>query len=47
MDINAYLQGMLTEKASDLYITVGAPILYRVDGELKPVSYTHLRAHET
>ncbi|NRB69891.1 MAG: PilT/PilU family type 4a pilus ATPase [Vibrio sp.] len=36
MDINAYLQGMLTEKASDLYITVGAPILYRVDGELKP-----------
>ncbi|NRF32610.1 PilT/PilU family type 4a pilus ATPase [Vibrio coralliilyticus] len=36
MDINAYLQGMLTEKASDLYITVGAPILYRVDGELRP-----------
>ncbi|WP_333005464.1 PilT/PilU family type 4a pilus ATPase [Vibrio coralliilyticus] len=36
MDINPYLQGMLAEKASDLYITVGAPILYRVDGELKP-----------
>ncbi|RJX65243.1 PilT/PilU family type 4a pilus ATPase [Vibrio sinensis] len=34
MDINAYLQGMNQQKASDLYITVGAPILFRVDGEL-------------
>ncbi|EKO3387621.1 PilT/PilU family type 4a pilus ATPase [Vibrio fluvialis] len=29
------LQGMMTHKASDLYITVGAPVLYRVDGELR------------
>ena len=35
MDINAYLQGMNQQKASDLYITVGAPILYRIDGELR------------
>ncbi|KJY81431.1 twitching motility protein PilT [Vibrio galatheae] len=35
MDIDAFLQQMISHKASDLYITVGAPILYRVDGELK------------
>ncbi|EGA69294.1 type IV pilus (Tfp) assembly protein, ATPase component PilU [Vibrio sinaloensis DSM 21326] len=35
MDINAYLQGMNHQKSSDLYITVGAPVLYRVDGELR------------
>ena len=35
MELNQYLDGMLTHKASDLYITVGAPILYRVDGELR------------
>ncbi|MCV5332270.1 hypothetical protein OFD71_28750, partial [Escherichia coli] len=36
MDLNKFLEGMLTLKASDLYITVGAPILFRVDGELRP-----------
>ncbi|KGY11781.1 twitching motility protein PilT [Vibrio tubiashii] len=36
MDIDAFLQQMIDHKASDLYITVDAPILYRVDGELKP-----------
>lgn len=35
MDINVFLQGMNSQKASDLYITVGAPVLYRVDGELR------------
>ncbi|ENM5898578.1 PilT/PilU family type 4a pilus ATPase [Vibrio mimicus] len=35
MELNQYLDGMLSHKASDLYITVGAPILYRVDGELR------------
>ncbi|UUM30309.1 PilT/PilU family type 4a pilus ATPase [Vibrio japonicus] len=35
MDINIFLQGMNSQKASDLYITVGAPVLYRVDGELR------------
>ncbi|KOO05137.1 PilT/PilU family type 4a pilus ATPase [Vibrio nereis] len=35
MDINTFLQGMNNQKASDLYITVGAPVLYRVDGELR------------
>ncbi|KOO08068.1 PilT/PilU family type 4a pilus ATPase [Vibrio hepatarius] len=35
MDVNVFLQGMNNQKASDLYITVGAPVLYRVDGELR------------
>lgn len=35
MDIDAFLQEMNNQKSSDLYITVGAPILYRVDGELR------------
>lgn len=33
--IDAFLQEMNAQKASDLYITVGAPVLYRVDGELR------------
>lgn len=36
MDIDVFLQEMIEQKSSDLYITVGAPILYRVDGELRP-----------
>nr|WP_162047612.1 PilT/PilU family type 4a pilus ATPase [Vibrio taketomensis] len=35
MMIDAFLQEMNAQKASDLYITVGAPVLYRVDGELR------------
>lgn len=33
--IDDVLNHMLELKASDLYLTVGAPVLYRVDGELK------------
>lgn len=35
MQLDQILQGMLTHKASDLYITVAAPILYRVNGQLQ------------
>ncbi len=35
MELNQCLEGMLTQKASDLYLTVGAPVLFRVDGELR------------
>ncbi|WP_394247563.1 PilT/PilU family type 4a pilus ATPase [Vibrio profundi] len=35
MELNQILEGMISQKASDLYITVGAPILFRVDGELR------------
>lgn len=34
MQLDDCLQGMVTRKASDIYITVGAPLLYRVNGEL-------------
>ncbi|UTT83860.1 PilT/PilU family type 4a pilus ATPase [Vibrio pelagius] len=36
MELNQILEGMLSQKASDLYITVDAPVLFRVDGELRP-----------
>lgn len=36
MQFDPILQAMLSHKASDLYLTVGAPILYRVNGELQP-----------
>ncbi|WP_100754382.1 PilT/PilU family type 4a pilus ATPase [Vibrio salilacus] len=35
MDIDTCLQRMNDDKASDVYLTVGAPILYRIDGELR------------
>lgn len=33
--VNILLDERWTLKASNLYITVGAPIFYRVDGEIK------------
>ena len=36
MDLDIFLKRMRDLNASDLYITVGAPILFRVDGELRP-----------
>ncbi|WP_068711932.1 PilT/PilU family type 4a pilus ATPase [Vibrio tritonius] len=35
MFLEQCLSGMITRKASDVYITVGAPVLYRVNGELQ------------
>lgn len=35
MQLDQILQGMVTHQASDLYITVAAPILYRVHGQLQ------------
>lgn len=37
MNINTLLQEMSAQKASDLYITVDAPCLLRVDGQLRPI----------
>ena len=36
MELGQVLEAMLARKASDIYITVGAPCLLRVDGELEP-----------
>ncbi|WP_114765839.1 PilT/PilU family type 4a pilus ATPase [Vibrio rhodolitus] len=38
MTMDSYLHGMKQHSASDLYITVGAPVLYRINGELQPQS---------
>ncbi len=35
MQLNQILELMVGSKASDIYLTVGAPCLFRVDGELK------------
>ncbi|WP_194439119.1 PilT/PilU family type 4a pilus ATPase [Vibrio fluminensis] len=37
MAMDSILQGMKRHKASDLYITVDAPVFYRIDGELQPI----------
>ncbi|USD65619.1 PilT/PilU family type 4a pilus ATPase [Vibrio sp. SCSIO 43136] len=37
MELNQILQQMVAKKASDIYITVGAPCLLRVHGELEAV----------
>jgi twitching motility protein PilU len=36
MELNQVLSEMVSLKASDIYITVGAPVLLRVHGELQP-----------
>lgn len=35
MQLDQILDAMVTSKASDIYLTVGAPCLFRIDGELK------------
>ncbi|PJC85944.1 type IV pili twitching motility protein PilT [Vibrio sp. HA2012] len=37
MELSQILDAMISSRASDVYITVGAPCLLRVDGELKPL----------
>ncbi|UAB70685.1 PilT/PilU family type 4a pilus ATPase [Vibrio sp. SCSIO 43132] len=37
MELNQVLSEMVSLKASDIYITVGAPVLLRVHGELQPL----------
>ena len=37
MELNQVLSEMVAQKASDIYITVGAPVLLRVHGELQPL----------
>ena len=37
MDINPYLQTMVDRDASDIYLTVAKPPMYRIEGEVQPV----------
>ena len=46
IDLESLMGRAVATNASDIHLTVGLPPVLRVDGEL-PVSYTHLRAHET
>lgn len=36
MQLSQVLEIMVSSKASDIYLTVGAPCLFRIDGELQP-----------
>lgn len=37
VDINQYLQTMVDRDASDLYLTVAKPPMYRIEGEVQPI----------
>ena len=45
--IHNLLRGMLSKKASDLFITAGFPPAFKVDGEMTPVSNQTLTAQHT
>lgn len=47
MDINAWLKEMCDKKASDLFITVNAKPIIKVQGELIPLSDEVLQANQT
>jgi len=38
MNLNDLIRKMVQEEASDLYITVGAPPMYRMEGRVRPIS---------
>lgn len=47
LDINNFFREMTTEKASDMFITVGAPAVMKVDGSLKPLTEEELTPQQT
>ena len=42
MDITELLAFGVQQGASDLHLSAGLPPMIRVDGDIRPVSYTHL-----
>lgn len=42
-DFSGFLRQMAAEKASDMFITVGAPVVMKVNGKLKPLTPTGLQ----
>ena len=46
MDIQKLFQSMVDNNASDLYLTVARPSMYRIDGIIKPVGEHHYRPQE-
>lgn len=47
IDIRHLLEAMVNLGASDLHLTVGAPPMYRIDGDLKPVNSPPLKPRQT
>ena len=45
--IHNLLRGMISKKASDLFITTGFPPAFKVDGKMTPVSSQALNAQHT
>ena len=45
--IHNLLRGMISKKASDLFITTGFPPAFKVDGQMKPVSNQALTSAHT
>jgi len=46
MDIQELFQSMVDNNASDLYLTVAQPTMYRIDGVIKPIGERHYRPQE-
>jgi twitching motility protein PilU len=46
MDINEYLKTMVEKDASDVYLTVGKPPMYRIEGQVQPVGELSFNAED-
>ncbi|MBI2368538.1 MAG: type IV pili twitching motility protein PilT, partial [Deltaproteobacteria bacterium] len=46
MDIQDLFLSMVDKTASDLYLTVARPPMYRIDGVVKPIGDHHYRPQE-
>jgi len=46
-EILEYLKHMVEKDASDIYLTVGIPAMYRVEGETLPYGETPLTEEDT
>ncbi len=46
MDINEYLQTLVDKQASDVYLTVARPPMYRIEGKIQPVGDVKFAAAE-
>ena len=44
MDINEYLQTLVDQQASDVYLTVARPPMYRVEGKVQPIGEVNFSA---
>ncbi len=38
MDVQEFFKMMVETEASDLYLTVARPLMFRIDGQIRPMS---------